>query len=362
MADEATENQAAPPAAAAAPPEAAVVATPESDPTPAQVESKSVVGQLTDEIDDLWSKIENAGPKAPPRQQAPDPEPVAETPAPTAEAEPEPAAEAPPAIDQAEIERQAEERVRQRIAAEQEAERKAAERIQQEQQSRAVREAYIGTQSDYDAVNEALREANATGDYSRLDGLDVRLPNGKRVSEVKGQKGLTPEEAASVLNSWDLARRYEDAMGDQKVGRILDLWNAEVMSALNDPDVDAAAVTQHKTPGQQMDALKQSLRERITKRLTEAHTAEIKARDAEIARLNERVNSLVNERGNLTAQQRAAGAATPERPGQAGAARRGLPTPEELRNMDATEAFKSGAIDRLLTAIPGGLPPRRRAG
>lgn len=348
------------PAAAAVPAEAAVVATPESDPTPAQVESRSVVGKLSSEIDDLWRQADKPASERTPKQ----PDPVAEAPAPEPAAEPEPArAETPPqAPDQAELDRQAEERVRTRMAAEQEAERKATEKLANEQRFRQQQEAYTGAQADYDAVNAALRAASA-GDYTALDALDVLLPNGKRVSEVKnGEKGLTAEEAAGVLNAWDQARTYEDVMGDRKVSRILDYWNAEVLATLNDPDVDAASVTQHDSPGKQMEALKASIRDGVTKRLTEAHAAELAARDKTISEQAERINSLVNERGNRNSQQLAARTATPDRPGQPGAPRADLPrTPEEIRSMSADEFFKSGTADRLLQVLPGGAP-RRRAG
>ena len=362
MAEDAIPNT---PDPAAAPPsaEAAVVATPESDPTPAQVESKTVVSKLSDDIDDLWKQVEKPSSERTPREPK-TPTPTSGTAAP---ADATPATETvkadapPPSVDQAKLDRQAEERVRARIAAEQEAERKATERVANEQRARQAQEAYIGTQSDYDAVNSALRAANLTGDYSQLDSLNVLLPNGKRVSEVKnGDMGLTLEEAAGVLNSWDQARAYEDVMGDRKVGRILDMWNAEVLSVLSDPDVDAAAVTTHNAPGQQMATLLASVRDRVTKRLTDAHTAELATRDKTISEQAQRIESLVNERGNLVSQRTAARSASPDRPGQPGGTRSDFPrTPEEIRAMSADEFFKSGASERLLQMLPGGASRRR---
>ncbi len=353
MPDEPNTPAPAPPA-----PEAAVVATPDTDPTPAQVESKSVVNALSSEIDDLWKQAAKPPAERTPREPE-QPEAVAEPPAPEPAAEPAKAETTPPPPDTATLEQQAYERARTELAAQQDAERKAADRLASEQRIRQQQEAYIGAQADYDAVNAAIRAASA-GDFTVLDALDVMLPNGKRVSEVKGDKGLTAEEAAGVLNAWDQARAYEDVMGDRKVSQILDYWNREVLAALNDPDVDAAAVTKHESPAKQMEALKTSIRDRVTKRLTEAHTAELAARDKTIAEQTERINSLVNERGNLVSQRTAAQTATIDRPGQPGGQRRDLPrTAEEIRAMSADDFFKSGTADRLLQAIPGGRSRRR---
>lgn len=356
MADEAQTSTPTPVSESAPPPEASVIATPESDPTPSQADSKLLKSALDQEIDDLWSKAEGKTPKAetpPPPPADSTPDPVAET----AKADPEskPAPEAPKTADPAEVERQ----VRDRIAAEERTRQQAEARIRADQQQRQAVEAYVGPESDYQAVNLAVRSAMA-GDFSALDALDVVLPNGKRVSEVKGAKGLTEAEAANLLTAWDTARRYEDVVGDRKVQRIVDLWNESVVRVLADPDVDAAAVTKHANPDQQMEALRDSVRASVTKRLTEAHETAIKAKDAEIAKLNERVNSLVNERGNVASQRLAAGSATVDRPGQPASARTELPDPESLRRMSAEEFFKSNLNERLLRSIPGGTT--RRAG
>jgi hypothetical protein len=337
------------------------VATPETDPTPAQQESKSVVSNLTKEIDDLWAKHERRAPveqPAPQEREAPraEPEPVSE---------PEPVmAETPsPAVDQAALEQAAYEKAKADYERQQDATRRAQERLAAEQKYRAESDAYIGTESDYTAVNAALRAAS-TGDFSALDALDVMLPTGKRVSEVKaGQKGLTQEEAASVLNAWDTGRKFENVMGDRKVQRIVDLWNSSVMSVLADPDVDTAAVTQHPDPANQMKAAIDTTRAAVEKRLAVAHKAELAERDKTIAEQAERIKSLVNERPNLTSQERARQAASPDRPGPGGNAPRDLPrTAEEIRNMSVSDFFKNGVNERLLQSIPGGAARRRRAG
>src|SRR5574341_1326524 len=74
---------------APASPEAATVATPQSDPTPAQIESRSVVKQLDSEIDDLWSKLEGA--TQPEQQPKLQPEPVVADSGTPVEAKAEPA-------------------------------------------------------------------------------------------------------------------------------------------------------------------------------------------------------------------------------------------------------------------------------
>ncbi len=347
------------------PAEASIPATPETDPTPTQTDSKKFTKAIDAEIESLWAEAEGKAPKQlmgdPPSDPpaADDPPPPAKVEAPKADA---PKAMEPAAPDTATIERQAEERARARIAAEQTAQQQADARIRAEQQYKQQAAAYVGADDDYSAVNLALRNAMG-GDYTALDQIDVVLPNGQKVNQVKGSKGLTQEEAANLLTAWDTARRYEDVMGDRKVQRIVDLWNTGVMRVLSDPDVDTAAVTRHANPDQQMEALRDSVRDRVTKRLTEAHTEVVKAKDAEIKRQADRIDSLVGERSNLTANQRGASAATVDRPGQAGAARQGVLTPEELAAMPYDQAFKSGAIERALQSIPGGLTaPRRRTG
>lgn len=350
MAEE-SQNTLAPPVAEAPPPAAPAATPPPAESTPAEITSSTP--ELDRDIEDLWAKAEG---KAPTQDPPPAAEPVTATDPPPAESPKTdaPKAETPPAADPAEIERQ----VRERIAAEERTRQQTEDRLRADQQHRQAAEAYVGPEADYQAVNQALRAALA-GDTSALDALDVVLPNGKKVSEVKGDKGLTDSEAANLLTAWDTARKFEDAVGDRKVQRIVDLWNSRVMSVLGDPDVDTAAVTKEADPAAQMQAAIESTRAAVTRRLTEAHTAEIKAKDAEIAKLNERVTSLTNERGNLTSQRQAAGAATVDRPGQPGALRTDLPSPEDLRRMPADEFFKSGLSDRLLRSIPGGQAPRR---
>lgn len=359
------------------------VATPQSDPTPAQVESKSLIAQTSGEIDDLWGKLGGLRPDAgqPAEREAPpaeDASPPAETgrqrdekgrfvkpEAQPAETPTEPVAGTPPpTADPAEIERQ----VRERIDREQQAARDAEEKIRAEQRFHEEVGYYSGLPADRDAVAEALREYNL-GNPAPLDALDVVLPNGKRVSEIMrpdGSKGpgLTAAEAQNLANSWGQADRYGDALADRKIQQVIGYWDAQTQSALADPDVDAARVREYRTPGEQIKAAIDTTRERVTARLAEAHQKVVAEKDAEIATLTERVKSLVNERGNLTSQQMAASAATPDRPGQPGSVRRDLPTPDQLRDMSADEAFRSGAIDRLLQSIPGGFGPRqaRRVG
>jgi len=343
------------------PPEASIPATPETDPTPSQVDSKQVKSGLDAEIDSLWAEAEGRAPKALMGEDA-TPEPPATGTAPPPKAETPKADEKPPEPDRATIEREAEERARARIADEQRATQEADTRLRAEQTHRQQYEAYVGPDADYQAVNLALRQA-FTGDATALNDLDVVLPNGQKVSQIKGEKGLTEAEAANLLTAWDTARKYEDVMGTRKVQQLVDLWNADIMRTLSDPDVDTAAVTRHAQPHQQMEALRDSVRERVTKRLTDQHTEVVKAKDAEIKRLSDRVESLVTERSTLTSHQTASAAATPDRPGQPGAARPSVPTPEELAEMPFDQAFKSGAIDRVLQSLPGGLQaPRRRAG
>lgn len=366
------------PAAASPPPSSADtgLASPQTDPTPAQVESRTVVSKLSTEIDDLWKQAEKPpAERATPEPAAP-PAPVAEAP-PVAEAkasdtpkpDDQPKADAPKTEDappptQAELEQRAYEKAKADFEAQQDATRKAAERLQSEQAFQSRKQAYTGSETDYQAVNAALR-AYLNGDALALDSLDVTLPNGQKVSQVKaGQKGLTEQEAATLLNAWDMARGFEDVMGDQKVGRVIQFWNDEVISVLQHPDVDGPTVMQHQSPGKQMQAVIESVAKKVTDRLTTAHTAELAARDKTIAEQAQRIESLVNERGNLTSQRAASEAASPDRPGQAGAPRRALPsTPEDIKAMPYDEFFKSGMHERLLSAIPGGLSPqRRRAG
>lgn len=353
------------PAAESLSAEASIPATPQSDPTPTQTDSKKFNAALDADIDSLWAQAEGKAPRELLGEDAtPEPEPKAEPKAEAPKKPAEPKPETPPAEpSRAEIEQQAETRARAKIEAEQQATRDAEARIRAEQQHKQAAEAYVGPESDYTAVNTALRQA-LTGDYSALDGLDVVLPNGQTVSQVKGAKGLTQEEAANLLTAWDTARKYESVMGDRKVQRILDLWNSSVMRVLSDPDVDTAAVTRNPNPDQQMEALRDSVRDRVTKRLSAQHDEVVKAKDAEIEKLTQRVTSLTNERGNLASQRTAAAAASVDRPGQPGALRPSVPSPEELAAMPFEEAFKSGAIDRVLQSLPGGLSAagRRRAG
>lgn len=362
MADEAT-----PQTATAAPPQApAPVATPATDPTPAQVESRSVVADLSKDIDSLWSQLE-AKPAPQPRaeREQPAPETKAETPPPAPEATPEPVkAEAAPPADQAELERQAEQRVRERMERERQAQEAAEAKVRAEAEYAARVDAYTGAQADYDAVERALLAANATADYSLLDALDVTLPTGQKVSELKaGQKGLTPEEAASLLQSWKVARAYQDVVGDAKVRRVLDFWNREVLDTVRHPDVDADAVLKHESPAAQMRAVIESVTAKVGERVAAPLRAELKARDEKIAAQEQRIQSLLNERGNLSSQARAAEAASPDRPGLPAGPPRDLPrTADEIRRMSADEFFKSGVHERLLRAIPSGGNQRRRAG
>ncbi|HVQ45096.1 MAG TPA: hypothetical protein VMT30_09155 [Candidatus Saccharimonadia bacterium] len=349
--------------------DATIPATPDTDPTPTQTDSKSFTKQIDSEIDDLLAQMEGRAPKTLMGEDAaPDPPSTEEKPAPAKADVPKAEAlkadtPAPTTPDTAEIERAAEDRARARIADEQRVQQEADRRIRDEQQFKAQTAAYVGSDDDYGAVEQAVWQ-HLQGDSSALNGLDVVLPNGKKVSEVKGSAGLTEDEAANLMTAWKTARRFEDVMGDRKVQRIVDLWNHEITSSrvLADPDVDQAAVTQHTQPHDQMRALRDTVRDRVTKRLTTEHAEVVKAKDAEIKRQADRIDSLVNERGNLTANRRAADAATVDRPGQPGA-RPTVPTPEELAAMPFEQAFKSGAIDRVLQSIPGGLQaPRRRAG
>lgn len=377
-------------------PEAAEVATPQSDPTPAQVESKSLISKTSREIDDLWAKAEGKAPQTDaPAPEAEDP-PADETPAqrearvrdekgrfvksgtegaeaPLAEAPPEqpasPPSETPaPVADRATLEQQAYEQAKLRIEREQEAQRAAAERIEAEQRYAQEVEVFRGPDADMAAIGTALRQYNLNGDTSLLDAIDVTLmtPAGpKRVSELKqGAKGLTPEEAATVLSQWETTRKYEDVLTERGARALIGYWDAQTQAALADPDVDADAVRSFRTPGEQIKAAIDTTRAAVEKRLSGQHAAELAARDKTIAEQAERISSLVNERGNLTSQQMASRAATPDRPGQPGALRRDIPTPDQLREMSADEAFKSGAIDRVLQSLPGGISPlgRRRAG
>jgi hypothetical protein len=221
-----------------------------------------------------------------------------------------------------------------------------------------------GHQADYDAVERALLAANATSDYSLLDNLDVTLPTGQKVSELKsGAKGLTAEEAATLLQAWKTNRAYQDVVGDAKVHRVLEYWNREVVDTLRHPDVDAAAVMQHESPARQMQAVIESVTAKVSQRVEAPLRAELKARDEKIAAQEQRIQSLLNERGNLSSQARAAEAASPDRPGLPAGPPRDLPrTADEIRRMSADEFFKSGVHERLLRAIPNGASQRRRAG
>lgn len=361
MADEAT------PATATAPAPAAPIATPQTDPTPAQVESRSVVETLSGDIDSLWSQLEAT--PAPERRQRtereqPAPEAVADTPAAETPAADAVKAEAAPPTDQAELERAAEARVRERMEREAQAAAAAEAKIAAEADYNRKVAAYTGAQSDYDAVERALLAMNASADYSLLDSLDVTLPTGQKVSEVKaGQKGLTPEEAANLLQAWKVNRAYQDVVGDAKVHRVLDYWNQEVLATLQHPDVDAPSVTKHESPAKQMQAVIESVTAKVTQRVEAPLRAELKARDEKIAAQEQRIASLLNERGNLSSQARAAEAASPDRPGLPAGAPRDLPrTAEDIRRMSADEFFKSGVNERLLRAIPSGASQRRRAG
>lgn len=382
MADEPTTPAA--PATETPPPAEPAVATPQTDPTPAQLESRSLIKQASADIDDLWSKIESR----PAEQPSPDPAPAdAETPPPAAdgrqrddkgrftkaEAQPgevaapaeiaptETVAEAPPPpADPAEVER----RVRERIEAEQRQQEEARERIEAEQRFQREVGYYVGLPDDRQAVSAAL-EANDLGDTQLLDDLDVTLPNGKKVSEVArpdGSKGpgLTAAEARQVMIAWSNADRYGDALSDRKVQQVLGYWDRMTQAALDDPDVDASAVRAFRTPGEQIKAAIDTTRASVEKRLGEQHAAALAERDKTIAEQAQRINSLVNERGNLTSQQQAAEAASPDRPGQPGASRGAVPSLEALREMSADEFFKSGLDARILESIPGGLSPNQR--
>lgn len=374
MADEPTTPVAAAPAAA----ESVPVATPAApvEPTASQVEGKGLVQQTSREIDDLWAKVEGrSAPEpeataeaAPAEAQAPATRTrdehgrfrAAEAPAPEP-APAEPAAETPPtAVDHDVIERQ----VRERLEAESRAKHEAEQKVLAEQQYRSTYEAYIGRDDDYSAVNAALRAAQR-GDDGALDALDVVLPNGKRVSQVRadGLKGLTAAEASQLLDTWDQNRSYEDVMGTRKVQTILSYWDAQTQAALGHPDVDAAKVREHRTPGDQMKAAIETSVASAERRKDAEYAPRLAAKDSEIERLTQRVASLSNERGNLTSQQLAARSASPDRPGAPGAVPRELPTPDQLREMSPEDAFKSGAIDRLFQLLPGGaVPTRRRTG
>jgi hypothetical protein len=368
MADEPSQPAAAPqpaPRASGAPQQPA---QPVIEPTPSQVESQSFVKQLDDEIEGLWAKVEGRAP-----QEATEPDDAGETPpepakARTAPAEPVAADVAaktdetakPDDADPEAIRQRAYDEARAKIEAEARIKAEAEARVRAEQEYQQAVAAYTGPQADYDAVMRAARLAMA-GDHSALDALDVTLPNGQKVSQVKGgEKGLTQAEASALLDSWDQARKYQQTLGDVHVQKILGYWDREVRSALADPDVDADAVTRHAEPAKQMAALRDAVRERVTKRLGEAHAAEIAAKDDEIKRLGERVTSLQNERGNLVSQARASTASSPDRPGEPGALRREIPTPDEVHRMSTEEFFKSGTNERLLQAIPGGAATRRR--
>jgi hypothetical protein len=347
--------------------------------TPSQADSQDFRANLDAEIDALWAQAEGKAP-------SPDPETPAQRetrtrnergqftsassvqatadaapgPAPTTETA-EPVAEAAPPADQATLEQQAYEKAKADFERQQDAERAARERIEAEQRFDQEVGAYAGHAADRAALQEALEAANL-GDYRALEALDVVLPNGKKVSEVRpdGAKGLTQEEAQNLAIAWRNADRYGDALAGRKIQQLIGYWDQQTQTALADPDVDAAAVRAYRTPGEQIKAAIDTTRANVEKRLTTAHQAELAARDKTIAEQAERINSLVNERGNLTSQRQAASAATPDRPGAPGNLRRDLPTPEELSDMSVDEAFKSGTIDRLFQSIPGGT--RRRAG
>lgn len=382
MADE-IQGSPAPEATSVAAPEtgaASTPATPVAEPTAAQAEGSSLVKKTSREIDDLWAKVEGrAAPEATPeptnddvaapatrtrdehgrfiKAEAPAPEPAA-TEAATPEATTSEAA--PPAVDHDAIERQ----VRDRIEAESRAKQEAEQKVRAEAEYRSTYEAYIGRDDDYSAVNAALRAAQR-GDDGALDALDVVLPNGKRVSQVRadGLKGLTAAEASQLLDTWDQNRSYEDVMGTRKVQQILSYWDAQTQQALGHPDVDAAKVREHRTPGDQMKAAIETSVASAERRKDAEYAPKLAAKDSEIEKLTQRVASLTNERGNLTSQQLAARAASPDRPGAPGAVPRELPTPDQLRDMSPEDAFKSGAIDRLFQLLPGGaVPTRRRTG
>jgi hypothetical protein len=347
------------------------------EPTPSQADSRQFKAKLDQEIDDLWAQAEGRAPADPTPEPAVDDETPAQRetrarnergqfvkadPAPAAAAaEPvEPVAEAtaPPA-DQATLEQQAYEKAKADFERQQEADRTARERIEAEQRFEQEVGYYAGFPNDRQAVLDAL-EANDLGNPSLLDALDVTLPNGKKVSEVRpdGSKGLTPEEARNLTIAWRNADKYGDALAGRKLQSLIGYWDQQTQTALQHPDVDAAKVRAFRTPGEQMQAAIETSVASAEKR-KDAEIAAIRAStDAEIKRLSDRVDSLVNERGNLTSQRQAASAATPDRPGAPGTLRSSLPTPEEIEAMSPDEFFKSGAGDRLLQSIPGGLSRR----
>jgi hypothetical protein len=349
MPDEQTTPQApAPDAAPSAPP---AESTAPIEPTPAQSEGQALKAQLDREIEDLWAKAEGRA----------EPDPVAEPTAPVKDAPPKPEpkpADAPPAVDVEAIRREESER----ITREAEQRQKAAEDLARQQQAQADYEAsvsaYLGQQSDVDAVQAAL-EASIRGDYTLLDGLDVLLPTGKRSSEIKGTKGLTPDEAISLRDYWQASRSLGDAAGDRKARYIVELWNQEVVAEVNHPDVDAETVLAQQQPALQMRALRESVTSRVTARLTAEHTAVLAERDQTITDQAERIKSLENERSNLVVQGRIADTATPTAPGQGISGRRDLPPPGEL---STEEFFKPGVADRYFQLIEGGATGRRRTG
>ena len=346
------------------------------EPTPSQADSRDFRANLDAEIDALWAQAEGRAPA--------DPEPVADAETPSAEtrtrnergqfvkaetaSEPAPTTEpdatvaeaAAPSADQVTLEQQAYEKAKADFERQQEAERAARERIEAEQRFEQEVGAYAGHAADRAALQEALEAANL-GDYRALEALDVVLPNGKKVSEVRpdGSVGLTQEEAQNLAIAWRNADRYGDALAGRKIQQLIGYWDQQTQTALSDPDVDAAAVRAFRTPGEQIKAAIDTTRANVEKRLTTAHAAELAARDKTIAEQAERINSLVNERGNLASQRQAASAATPDRPGTPGNLRREIPTPEEIAAMPADEFFKSGMNDRVLRAIQGGVSTRR---
>lgn len=372
MADEPTTPAALtavaePPASTAA--ESTPAAAEPIEPTTGQQESRALEDRMTQEIDDFWAQNSTLRRDARGRftkaEPSPDPEPVAEattetvteTPAPiVADATPTPAE----TLDEATIEQ----RVRDRITAEQEATRRAEDRVRAESEHRQAVEAYRGLDGDYSAVSAALRAYNLTGDTALLDALDVSLATTdgvKTVSQIRGgEKGLKPEEAANVLNTWEIARRFEDVLGDRRVQRIVDLWNREVVAELAHEDVDADAVTRHDTPAGQMRALREVVTERVTKRVTAPLQAEIDRLVIEGKAKDERIASLLAERGNLTSQQRAAETAVVDRPGVGGgqSSRRGVPTSaSEVREMSDREF--DAVKDELFARLGNPMQPRR---
>lgn len=350
----------APPPATAEPTPAPTAADP-IEPTTGQQEARTLEDRMTREIDEFWAQNSTLRRDARGRftkaEPAPEPEPIAEaTPEPAAETPAPVATDAAPAPAETLDEVAIEQRVRDRITAEAEATRRAEDRVKAESEHRQAVEAYRGLDGDYNAVSAALRQYNLTGDTALLDALDVSLATTdgvKTVSQIRdGQKGLKPEEAANVLNTWEIARRFEDVLGDRRVQRIVDLWNREVVAELAHEDVDADAVTKHDTPAGQMKALREVVTERVTKRVEAPLRAEIDRLTTEGKAKDERIASLLAERGNLTSQQRAAETAVVDRPGVGGSqpARRGLPTSgEEVRQMSDREfdAIKDELFARL---------------